>query len=433
MLKLAYQKELKSLTPRQRHIVLDGLVRKLGLYRRKGILSYQYNVCPVCKDVGSTLENDSNCTDCYIHQSCKAPFNDGFRDDPEMGAAYFQEMRDFLGANPLPEVLVVGGTWDEKGGRPSKIITALANELEADRYNGGSRFDLRKVAQSAGKYDLIVWMPNVDNDHEKIYPKKAQGAVLICSKVMRPGYAKAEAITRIFQMHANAVIQIHKPDRYVFTLTDALGNDWSFSSEILKLVQGILELYQWTEGVERVGSRQADVPDDALQRFLACTRFVADQVENEVGSRYFGNVATRCQRMFPGIWEEDSMYVSPRNTDKRRLQAEDMVLAWSGEDREVLYMGSRKPSVDTPVQLEIARKTDACVFIHGHAKVVGAPTTKHYYPCGDLREAPEVIEIIRGGGHYGVINLKNHGFLLYSKFIEGMEKLVKLVHFAAPN
>lgn len=87
--------ELRALTPEQRAIVLGGLRNKLGFHKRSGILSYRYDVCPVCQDIGST-EEDPKCDECYIKVSCKVPFVDGFRDDPDQGVKYFTAMREFL-------------------------------------------------------------------------------------------------------------------------------------------------------------------------------------------------------------------------------------------------------------------------------------------------------------------------------------------------
>jgi hypothetical protein len=95
LMKDEYVKELRALTSRQRTVVLGGLKNKLGHQKKTGILSYRYDICPVCQDVGSTLENP-RCEDCYIQASCKAPFVDGFRDDAEAGVAYFTEMKEIL-------------------------------------------------------------------------------------------------------------------------------------------------------------------------------------------------------------------------------------------------------------------------------------------------------------------------------------------------
>jgi len=95
MLSEEVKEELIMLTKEQREIVLKGLDKKLSYYQKTGILSYKYEVCPVCNDVGSTLENPK-CDECYIKISCKEPFNKGFRDDPEKGFEYFSAMRRFI-------------------------------------------------------------------------------------------------------------------------------------------------------------------------------------------------------------------------------------------------------------------------------------------------------------------------------------------------
>jgi len=87
--------ELDNLSDRQRDIVLGGLDKKLGLFEKSGILSYKYEVCPICNDIGSTLENPK-CEECYLKIGCKEPFNCGFRDDPKLGYQYFNNMREYL-------------------------------------------------------------------------------------------------------------------------------------------------------------------------------------------------------------------------------------------------------------------------------------------------------------------------------------------------
>lgn len=333
-----------------------------------------------------------------------------------------------------PRTLVVGGEWNVEGGRPSKVIVALADELAADVANGGHIDDLPK---NVSGYDLSVWMPNISNGEEKRYPKKDQGSVLVCSKVKRVGGTKADAVTRIFAVRGNAVIQIRYrlAGKYEFCLLDALGNCWvDPTDDTAALAQAIMELYRWTKGSLRVRSVRADAPTDDLNRLMACTRCVADRVENSLGERYFGNTSTRCQRMFPGAKTEHSVLISPRNTDKRRLEAEDMISV-SGDPGEIRFLGPRKPSVDAPIQVYLFLKLpEVNFFIHGHAKVVGAPATENYFPCGDMREAVEVYQAIsRSNTTSGAINLKNHGFLLHSQTIEEMEELVSLLEFEAPN
>jgi hypothetical protein len=432
--KREYQEELLHLTPRQYNIVLGGLIDKLGHYERTNKLSYAYEVCPVCADIGSTLDNPG-CGRCYIEMSCQAPFNDGFRDDQEEGVAYFTEMLRFLENNIPPKVLIVGGTWDKRGGRKSSVVDILAEEMDAFTMNGGHVRDL--PTDIPAEFDLIIWMPNVSNEETRWYPQKKTGQVLVISKVMRSGYTKADSVSRIFKMHANAVIEIYMwSTRFDFALRDAMANIWrSPTSRITELAEGLMELYRWTKGSLRVRSERVDRQQN-IHLFMELNHQIADRVQNSIGERYFGNISTRCQSMYPGVRAGACILISPRNTDKRHLNVEDMVAVTSSETSElepvVNYWGPRKPSVDAPVQLTLFENYPSLNFIiHGHAHVKDAPTTPNYYPCGDLREALELLPMM--GDSCGAINLRNHGFILYSETIEEMITLVDSVEFEEPN
>jgi len=91
----AVRYELETLTPPQRQVVLSGLHKKLDHFERSGKLSYKYEVCPICQDVGSTIENPK-CNECYLRRGCKLPFIEKFRHDPQVGFIYFSQMRDYL-------------------------------------------------------------------------------------------------------------------------------------------------------------------------------------------------------------------------------------------------------------------------------------------------------------------------------------------------
>lgn len=430
------KRPLRKLDWRQRNIVLAGLRNKLWHQARTGHLSYRYDVCPVCIDMGST-EKNPRCQNCYIEAPCQLPFWEGFKEDQERGTQYFQDMYNFLVSEEVsPGILVVGGNWNRKGGRPSKIVERLAYYIWADEANGGNIRDLERL--DITPYRLVVWMPNVPNEESKHYPRKARGAVLVVSKVMRPGITSADAAARIFKMRANAVIEISSMSGTLqFRLADALSNTWADSSEIEVMGDALFELNAWTRESVRVRSvhvtnaTTSDTPAD-LVVLLELVRSVAARVENEVGGRYFGNVSTRCMKQFPSLLISSSQesvwaWVSPRNTDKQRLTPDDMVLVYQSKPGvNVGYFGKQKPSVDTAVQMELYRQLAPLQYmIHGHAYIEGAPTTAEYFPCGDLREVGGVAECVRPGETTVALNLKNHGFLLAAATLEGMKELVK--------
>lgn len=327
------------------------------------------------------------------------------------------------------KTLVVGGKFDYEGWyqqRSSKIIELLAKAIGANAvYNGGTHKDLCNMNLSG--YDLIIWAADVDNHIKKFYPKKDPGAVLIVTKVLRENRTQADALQRVFAMHGNAVITIDKEEELLFgfKLIDALNNSWGESRNIENLAEYITKFYEWSKGSQRIWSEQYVEP--SLSELIEINNQVADICEHSNVGRYFGNLSTRCMKMFPSLRQNQQMiWVSRRNVDKKRLTEKDMVLTWM-ENGIINYLGSNKPSIDTPIQIKLYKRFPSVNFmIHGHAHIAAAPTTKHYFPCGDLREVDEIVRLIEEDTrtNNGIINLKNHGFLIYAETIERLQRLV---------
>ena len=324
------------------------------------------------------------------------------------------------------KTIIVGG--DIESGKPSSIINKIASNIQdAVCFNGN-------LPSSVSGYPVVIWTPDISNEHEKDYPVKDQGAVLICTKVIRDDRTEADAVSRIFAMHGNAVIAIYKDDpRQVrFRLIDALGNTWVNTTYIPELCETIGKFLEWTNGQERVSySKSPDigyVVDGLPQQLIDINTKLADKVENSLGSRYFGNFSTRCMKLFPSQRiSNDSYLFSPRNTDKRRITTSDFVLVEPPH-----YYGDRKYSVDSPSQIAIYQQfPDINYMIHGHAFIDAATAlvpvgeTQHYFPCGDMREVEDVASVFETG--IRIINLKNHGFLICTEDLDTMDSLVDIL------
>jgi len=328
-------------------------------------------------------------------------------------------------------VIVVGGDFNPEGGKQSRIVEQIACRLSNRTivHNGGTITQLQELQEISG--DLIIWMPNIPNNQTKVYPTKPLGSVLICSKLMRPETTRLDAVSRIFKMHANAVIAIYPGDKYNFALIDALGNIWEQASHIGLLTWSILELYEWSKGQLRAHSLEAELEAGPYQDdgFIQLVKQTADRIEASDIPRFFGNCSTRCMKTFPSHRVKEQIYVSARNIDKQRITAEDMVPVQGIRNQQFIqYQGKRKPSIDTPVQLALYKKfPEINYMIHGHAFVEGAQSTSDYYPCGDMREYPRIIERIKKP--YGVINLRQHGFLIYSDQLETLCALSSNANF----
>jgi ribulose-5-phosphate 4-epimerase/fuculose-1-phosphate aldolase len=393
--------------------------------------------------MGATEENHNVCKKCPIEKACQYPFEKGFHTDPKRSLWYFQDMLGFLLSNVLEYkvtggALVVGGTWGKQGVRKeSGVAQRIAEHLGADLINGGPVGMLPLI--DTVRYGLVVWMPNVSNEEEKFYPKKRIGGVLVCSKVMREGVTHADAAKRIFAMKGNAVIEItpkeHTVDgKFDFRFADALSNTMHSGPSLDTLAFEIAHFTKWSNQQKRVRSvslpLKPEIKRGHFTPLLNLVKMLSEKVEVGLGQRYFGNVSTRCVKLFPsrltdGDWT--GAWVSRRNIDKRFIEPTDMVwVTQPGPDEDIFYYGgdSRKPSVDAAIQLTLYRENPKLRFmVHGHASIADSPETSVYYPCGDLREVEEVSELLKKG--HRIINLRNHGFLIAAEDLEELEKLVK--------
>jgi len=358
-------------------------------------------------------------------------------------------------------ILIVGGTFSnspdevKRSGVLRKMlehidnINAYTHCIEALAANSGTIETLEVLVDAPIKEDadVTIWMPNITNEEPKHYPRKKQGSVLICSKVMREGYTRADSISRIFKMHGNAVIEIRKDEKsgmVSFILVDALGNIWYNGNDIPSLMTSIMSFVAFTKSAKRVNTTKACelyVPVDKyfrdnkenLAKLLEINKKLQKHIHTSCGSRFFGNVSTRCQKLFPSArvtsetkvsFEHDKMYVSPRNTDKESLSPEDMVLYFGATDS---YCGDRKPSVDSPVQVRLYKQMPNINFmIHGHAQIgiEGAVMTKHYTLCGDINEADEILKVVDKDANSFIINLLGHGFLVGASSVDQLERMV---------
>ena len=72
--------------------------------------------------------------------------------------------------------VLVGGTFNDNKGKESGVVNKLYHALgtfNSVMYNGGNYFDLvGNALSSITETDLIIWMADVDNTKEKIYPVK---------------------------------------------------------------------------------------------------------------------------------------------------------------------------------------------------------------------------------------------------------------------
>ncbi|HDO19699.1 MAG TPA: class II aldolase/adducin family protein [Thermoplasmatales archaeon] len=93
-----------------------------------------------------------------------------------------------------------------------------------------------------------------------------------------------------------------------------------------------------------------------------------------------------------------------------------------------LAIGTKKPSIETPMHWLIYGKPNINAVIHTHKIFTGIPTTENYAPAGSLDLAKEVLKALRKSD---VINILNHGSVAVG--INLRDAFSKLVGRENPN
>ena len=332
------------------------------------------------------------------------------------------------------KVLMVGGNFIDNV-RPSGYFRKLHEELSKNEsltinyVNGESFTVLKDCADSVTDYDIVVWFANVPNEYAKtvaLLKSTNPNIILITSKNnLDNRYEYPALVARMLSVKANLSLIFTKSGESVLgTLLDPLGNAFIVAEpDISKVAEALtaraIELCGYTRmGSDTVGEAQ-DIPYN--EQFFNIARSYANTFHALLHAsnteRYLGNLSFRCTRGFPSFKQDDLIYVSMRNIDKRSIGVEGFVaVSPDYVDGKVGYYGDTKPSVDTPIQVALYNKYPKIRYmLHSHVYVVGAPFTDHKVPCGALEEIDIIVKIMPELSEHlteFAVNLLGHGSIV---------------------
>lgn len=308
--------------------------------------------------------------------------------------------------------------------------------------------DLQAASEEAATANVVIWMANIPNEHPKNCVRSIKvvnpTCVLVTSKrAVEKNYALPSVIQHALALHSNLVVLFtphptQPQGRYRAQLLDPLGNLYSTASDF----EGFKELgtalslrVSYLSSLRRKGSEKAigscpeTQPDEP--EFLELVRESAETFGKmlpapDSTSRFVGNAAFRCSHGFPALRNNQTIYVSRRNVDKRTIGMDAFVPIIGESGDKLLYCGSYKPSVDAPIQ--------RCLFglyhnikymLHGHVYLRDAPKTTTVLPCGALREVTEIWQHFPEHDREAVaINLNGHGFVAGAASVEGLKRVM---------
>jgi len=332
---------------------------------------------------------------------------------------------------------IVGGTFDNDGGKPSQVVHKMCYYISkrfplAKSWNGGPIAELSSefMDNFICGVDVLIWMPLVSNSEDKVLPlikKRYPHLFLIQSKSLLNGeYNSFQLVKRLLDSHAALGLIISRPtDELRFSLIDPLGNRWCDEVPLEESIKHLAERLEYVTGLLRIGSKQSGNASSFVlePEFLDAVKYMGEEFTEHVmaanPNRFLGNASTRCCHGFPSARAQPGkgggIYVSRRNVDKTIISSDEFVrVNPSTWDLKVKYEGDNKPSVDTPVQLELYSKyANVNYIIHGHVYIDGAPFTDRSIPCGYCEEADEIFKVQPDlSATNFVVNLRGHGCLI---------------------
>jgi len=337
------------------------------------------------------------------------------------------------------KMMIVGGTFNKKDGKSSYFVSQIIEHYGCKAINGGNVKELYEFRPH--NIDILFWLPNIDNLEDKILPRLKimnPKMILVSSKrVIEKQYSNYELVTRAINVKANLCLIVRKiNNRYAFSIIDPLGNifctNYSLNGALAKLTTRLSRLLK----VKRVPSKQLEFDpypevDIITADFIKVVKFFGNKFSNIIQAnnpdRFLGNASTRCEWGFPSIKRDNCILVSKRNVNKESITEDNFVKAYLINNK-VGYIGPNKPSIDTPIQLQLYKMfPNIRYIIHGHCYIEEAPYTRNKFPCGDLREVEEIKNTVGSlESNFYVINLFGHGCLIMTKHIADFYK-VKLI------
>lgn len=345
------------------------------------------------------------------------------------------------------KVLFVGGDFSDtprQSGYIRKLVEQL-NYLDATVHNGGSYEDLINIKDTVKNFSIVFWFANVPNEYEKIVSeikKLNPKCILITSKNnISNKYTYHSIAGRMLSVKANLCLIFTKDGNDLCgTLIDPLVNAFCLEDHSIANVAKVIKnrvdnltSYTRVESFKIRGSYT--VPDD--KEFFEIVRRYANTfhelIHAENTERFLGNLSFRCEHGFPSMRSEDSIYVSRRNVDKRDVSTSGMVKTILLENG-VGYYGDSKPSVDTPIQLNLYKYYQNIRYmIHSHTYIEGAPYTTKKIPCGAMEEVPEIINMFPDHNFSMIkINLYGHGSIIMARELESLRN-VKYIGRSVPE
>ena len=324
-------------------------------------------------------------------------------------------------------IIIAGGGKEHRSGIVNKLQGGRHKIWKFNGYTNYKKFskDVQLKIDEV-KPHIIIWM--ADAKKAPILNRPSD-SLLIYGKYA--GYK--ENVHNIFasqaiisKMKADGVV-LFKPifvNFYRLELVDKLGNYWEKSKNLNKFIKAIVKLRNFYNEVKcdtTIFKPRLAVPQ--LPHRLDIITEISNNLAIQIGMYYTVEDLTTFNldytRLYPSIRERGGCFVSKQNIPDNFIEKKDMVYV----EKNTHFNPFIKCPIDTSLHLEIYnRYPNINYIIHGHAYIKDASFTSKYYSCGDKNSIEDL-----GLKTWGLLNLKNHGFLIYAGTLQQLTSITRHV------
>ena len=186
------------------------------------------------------------------------------------------------------KTLLVGGFFDDGGGKPSRALVPVLHEALASKggstmtfLNGGHFSELERELERIHEYGVIYWFANVSNNKPKIVGdiKKHHKRCLLVTSKRNDGdkYSLSDIIYHALNLKSNLVVEFKKDvasGTTVGRVLDPLANVFlDFTADFTLIGKALAKRVGELQGFTRVGSTSVSLVPDRPGFFSLIRRY----------------------------------------------------------------------------------------------------------------------------------------------------------------
>lgn len=341
------------------------------------------------------------------------------------------------------KILIVGG--DLKNNKKDVFAKQIYNTLK--EYNpkliNGNINQLKSIFDTISKYEIIYWL--IENNIDFYDIKKIAPLSIIVTKKKKSENFK-EDLDYAIRYKSNLVISIDNN----YKLFDVLGNEFYDGNDLEKLTKISIQRLTFLKNITRQKTISVNNKSLILNWYFDAFKENETKIDKQINFQVNDDFLTlindysndfrkimgekiikpkdapqvgRCLKGMPSFRYKNFIIVSKREVKNNYLKKEDFVATLLND--ELYYFGEDKPSIDSPIHLNLYKELPNINFIiHSHCYIKNAQFSKTAIPCGSIEQFKEIMKMIKNKNETRyAFNLIGHGAIIMGQTIEDLKNI----------